>query len=206
MKQRPPKRFLVSFRGFSLVEMMLCCTVLGLLCLVGAQTLRGLIPSARVNRAVGEVASLLEWTRWKAVQEGRVFKVVFDSLEEKLTVYREEQRCGGEAENSEVIGLDLRKSHTGIVLGASESTYRTSGCRYVDESGVHLRDNTIRFLPSGTPDRCGSFYLLPRDDFPDRQDRTVAVSLLLSTGRLQRWRYDPVGDAGCPHGGAWNPS
>jgi len=187
------------------VEIMLCCAVLGTLSLVGVHLFQGLIPSARVNRAAHQIAALLEWTRWKALQEGATFKVVFDSDEESVKVYRENPTCNGEGEQQEVKRLELREIHDGVVLGAAQSTYRTSGCRYVQESGIHLRDDTVRFLPTGTSDRCGSVYLLPRDHLPDRQEHTVALSLLLSTGRIQLWSYDPIGETACTHGGSWNP-
>ncbi len=191
--------------GFSVVELLLCLAVLSVLSLVGFHTLRGMVPSARVNRAAREVASLLERTRWMAVEQGTVFKVAMDSDRERLTVYRQTSMNGGMEEPEPVHTLDLRERHPGIVLGAAASTFRTSGCKYVSASGIHLWNHSVRFLPTGTTDRCGSLYLLPERDLPDHQEHMAALSVLLGTGRIQLWRYDPHDVSGCAHAGAWVP-
>jgi len=199
----PPVRY--GVRGFSLVEMMLCLVLLGILLVVGLSHLRGMIPSARVNRAAREVASLLEWTRWQAVEHGAVYQVVFDSENERVSVFREISGSGGAAPQQALRTLDLHSKHPGVVFGTATSTFRTSGCSYVDDSGIHFRDSIARFLPTGTSDRCGSLYLIPEKDLPAGQEHLAALSVLLSTGRVQLWRYDPLDVSSCSHAGAWIP-
>ena len=191
--------------GFSLVELLVCCTLIGLLTLVCVQGLQGLLPATRVQCALGEVVALLEWARWSAVRRGCVFRVIVNAEEGRLTVFRETQNEAGNEELVVARRLDLRKEHPGISLGTGDGVVRTNGCKEVDPSGVHLKDGTVRFLPSGTPDRCGSLYLIPEKDIPDRVDRMRAVSILLATGRLQTWVYNPLAKSECPDDGAWQP-
>ena len=191
--------------GFSLVELLVCCTLIGLLTLVCVQGLQGLLPAARANRALREVAALLEWSRWRAVRLGSVFLVVVNAEDAAVTVFRVTENGEGEEELVPARRLDLRKDHPGVVFGTADGVVRTSGCKPVDPSGVHLKDETIRFLPSGTSDRCGSLYLIPERDIPDRPDRMRAVSILLTTGRLQTWTYNPFQKSECPDDGGWQP-
>jgi Tfp pilus assembly protein FimT len=192
--------------GFSLVELLVCCTLIGLLCLVSVQSLQGFLPAARVNGALREVSALLEWSRWRAVRLGSVFRVVVSEENATLVVFRVTENEDGDEELVEARRLDMSKDHPGVVFGTAEGVVRTSGCKAVDPAGVHLKDNAIDFLPSGTPDRCGSLYLIPERDLPDVPDRMRAVSILLSTGRLQTWRYDPFRKSKCPHDGGWEPT
>jgi hypothetical protein len=152
-----------------------------------------------------EVVALLEWARWSAVRRGCVFRVVVSTEETRLTVFLETENEAGKKELVPARTLDLRKDHPGVSFGAGDGVVRTSGCNEVDPSGVHLKDGTVRFLPSGTPDRCGSLYLIPEKDIPDRVDRMRAVSILLTTGRLQTWAYNPLAKSECADDGAWQP-
>ena len=191
--------------GFSLVELMVCCTLIGLLTLVCVHGLQGFLPAARVNRALREVAALLEWSRWRAVRLGSVLRVEVSAEDARVTVFRVTENDEGEEELVPARRLDLRKDHPGVVFGTADGVVRTSGCKPVDPSGVHLKDHAIRFLPSGTSDRCGSLYLIPERDLPDRPDRMRAVSILLTTGRLQTWTYNLFQKSECPDDGGWQP-
>lgn len=191
--------------GFSLVELAVCCALLGTLTVLCLSGLQGVVPAARVSRAVKEVTALLEWARWSAVRQGCVFRVTVSPEKGAVTVFRETEEDTGGMDLVAVRHLDLPKDHPGVVFGTADGVVRTSGCKSVDPSGVHLQDRTLRFLPSGTADRCGSLYLLPEQDVPDRQDRMRAVSILLSTGRLQTWIYNPYAESECEDDGAWQP-
>ena len=59
-----------ALKGHSLLELTVACAILGCLVMVSFSGLQGMIPSARVNRASRELATLLEWARWQAVRHG----------------------------------------------------------------------------------------------------------------------------------------
>jgi hypothetical protein len=164
-----------------------------------------MLPAARVGRAVREVVTLLEWSRWSSVRHGCIYQIDIDPDLAVITAFRAVEDHTGEEQLVMARRLDLRKEHPGVAFGTADGVVRTSGCKYVDPSGVHLRDDSLRFLPSGTADRCGSLYLIPEQDIPDRGDRMRAVSILLITGRLQAWRYDPFAKSECRYDGAWLP-
>ncbi len=191
--------------GFTLVEGVVCLALIGLLTLVCVRGLQGLLPAARVDRAISEVVALMEWSRWSAVRMGASFRVAIDSDESAVSVFRTIRNDEGEDEMVMVKRIDLQTNHPGVVFGTAEGVVRTSGCRPVDPSGVHLKDHEVRFLPSGTADRCGSLYLIPEQDLPHRADRMRALSILLATGRLQTWIYDPLAGSECEDDGAWQP-
>ncbi len=193
-----------SRKGFTLLEVVISGVVFGLTIIVGLNALHEMVPAARVNRAARGVAALLEWARWNAVEQGCVFRVEVDPEKSRLSIFKEAGGGDNESEDLEVKRLDVPDSYRGVVLGVAERTRRTSGCRFVKSSGVHLLDNTVKFKPSGTPDRCGSVYLIPEKDLRHGSERMFAVSLILATGRIQLWRYDPYAESECSHGGgAW---
>lgn len=191
--------------GLSLPELLICCALIALLTLISFRGLQGMLPAARVNRALREVVELLEWSRWSAVRQGAVFRVLIHGEGRRLTVLRETENEEGEEELVSVRELDLRQDHPAVAFGTADGVKRTSGCETVDSSGIHLHNHMVRFLPSGTPDRSGSLYLIPEQDIPDREDRMRAISILLTTGRLQAWTFNPLEVSECPDDGAWQP-
>lgn len=191
-------------KGFSLPELVVALGILGILGAVAAEGLVEMVPEARTDRAVRGLAGLVEWTRWSAVREGVSFQMVFASGENQVRVYRVTQDGGAQAQE-QVRVLNIGAEYPGVVLGAARSVPRTSGCAPVDPSGVHFLQASVRFLPSGTSDRCGSLYLIPRMDLPERSDRMRALSLILATGRVRLWAYDALAPSSCTGGGAWRP-
>lgn len=191
--------------GISLIEMVVCCALISLLALISFHGLQSMLPAARVNRAVREVVALLEWSRWSSVRLGCAFRIEIDPEQSVLSVFQTIMDASGKEQLVPARRLDLHKDHPGVVFGTADGVVRTSGCKQVDPSGIHLKDHSLRFLPSGTTDRCGSLYLIPEQDIPDREDRMRAVSILLTTGRLQAWRFNPFEKSECPYDGAWQP-
>ena len=187
------------------MEIVIWLTVLGALSMIGARMFQGIATEFRVRRAIREVAALLEWTRWEAVRSGEALQVEFEPEKERVSVYREPNKDYEREEPDLLRRIDLRDQHPGVVFGSARETPRTSGCQTVDPEGIHLQDHSIRFLPTGSTDRSGSLYLLPADDLPDHRDRMAALSILLATGRIQLWRFDPWTESGCSPWGDWVP-
>ena len=191
-------------KGFTMIEMMVVLSIIGCFTLFGIQGMLEMAPGARINRAVREAASLLEWTRWQAVRQGVVFRVAFDSSEESIIVYRVGLSDEGEEVEREVKRLDLRKKYRGVLLGSAIDIKRTSGCDTVNASGVHFTGQAVNFHPTGTADRNGSLYFIPEKDLVDRrEDRMRAVSVLLTTARVALWKFDPFLESECNDYGAW---
>ncbi len=204
---RPKMLILYGYNeeGFSLIELLMALSLIGCLAMISITSLQDMIPTARVNRAVREVAALLEWARWNAVRYNSYFKVVIDTDLERLIVYQEKKDPEGKSFEEEVRRLNLGDAFPGIVFGAAEGVLRTSGCQPAHSSGLHLLDDNLKFKATGTSDRCGSIYLAPGADLPDRKDRMRAISILLTTGRVQIWTYDPFKESKCKDMGAWAP-
>jgi len=192
-------------RGFSLVELILAFSLIVFLAMIGVTNLHDIIPATRANRAVKGVANLLEWARWKAVRDNAAYRIVVDAEQARMIVYKEEKDLEGEIILEEVRRLNINDTFPGIIFGVADGVIRTSGCRPADLSGLHLLDNQLKFKPTGTADRCGSLYLMPEVDLPDRKDRIRAISILLTTGRVQLWIFDPHNKTGCNENGKWLP-
>jgi len=194
-------------QAVTVVELAIWLAIMGTLCVIASGMFAGMRDEFRVRRAVREMAALLEWVRWEAVRGGVALRVTFDTEEGRVDVVRAsgDTEEGADAEPEVVRRLDLRADHPGIRFGAAEQTPRTSGCNLVDPGGVHLTDHAIEFYPTGTSDRSGSIYLIPENDLPDRRDRMAALSVLLTTGRVQLWRYDTWAESPCSAWGGWVP-
>ena len=193
--------------GVTLVELVIWLAIVGTVSVIGSRMFHGMRDEFKVRRAVREVAALLEWARWEAIRGGRAVRVAFDSEGGRVDVYREAGGGGdgGDDEPEMLRTLELGKDHPGVRFGAVEGTPRTSGCNMVNADGVHLLNHALRFHPTGTSDRSGSVYLIPQVDLPDRRDRMGALSVLLTTGRVQLWRYDTWAESGCGDWGGWVP-
>lgn len=191
--------------GFTLVEITVTCLLLAVLALAGTQGIRDMTTAVRADRAVRAVASLLEWARWSAVRCGCPYKVVLDGPGSRILVFREEMQPDGDRQYHEERRLDLERLYPGVVFGAPARTPRTSGCQRADAAGIHFLHRSVRFLPASVPDRCGSLYLVPKKDLPDRRDRLRAVSVLLGSGRVRLWRFDTDASSGCEGHGGWLP-
>jgi hypothetical protein len=190
--------------AFSLLEIVVWLAMAGLCSLIGARMFQGMAAEFRAKRAVREVGTLLEWARWEAVRRGEVLRVAFDAEKKRVTVLNETE--GGKLDESVVVRrVDLQEKHPGVLFGTAREIRRTSGCKPVDPSGIHLRDRVLRFLPTGIVDRSGSIYLIPQVDWPDVPDRMFALSILLATGRVQLWRYDLWMETDCDGEGGWVP-
>jgi Tfp pilus assembly protein FimT len=187
------------------MELVIWLAIIGTLSLIGARMFQGMSVEFRVRRAVREVAALLEWVRWEAVRSGEVLRVEFDPAQEQITVFRGPEGSNHPEQAEVVRRIDLREQHPGVGFGAARQTSRTSGCLRVNEDGIHIQDRAVRFHPTGTTDRSGSLYLIPDADLPDHRDRMAALSILLATGRIQLWRYDPWADSECSDWGGWVP-
>ena len=130
--------------------------------------------------------------------------IVFNSEENYLDVYIDRDNDGPE-DSEKVRRLELSKEYPGIVFGAAHGVHRTTSCAYIDPKGIHIPHGRLAFLPTGTTDRCGSIYIIPDSDLPYRKDRMRALSIILATGRVQMWYFDPDIQSTCPEEGMWRP-
>jgi len=191
--------------GFSVSELLVCLAVVGVVASFSSLPLVDVFPSIRVEQSIRALGALMEWARLKAVMEGCAYVVVFSAHEGRVEVFRDEDGDGPEPQER-VRALDLGREYPGTVFGACPGTARTGSCQSVDPEGIHFLSRRVAFLPSGTTDRCGSVYLVPQKDLaPGRKDRMRALSVILATGRVQLWRYDPEKAGACGDRGAWEP-
>ncbi len=191
-------------KAVSLSELLVGIAVLGLAASFSSLSLIDVLPKIRVEQAIRAVGALLEWCRIKAVMEGSSYVVVFSPATQRIEVFRDQDMDGPE-DHERVRTLDLAREYSGTVFGAVPGTYRTGSCLTVDPSGMHIPYQRVAFLSSGTTDRCGSLYLMPQKDYPHRKDRMRALSIILATGRVQLWRFNPYKADVCGGHGGWEP-
>lgn len=190
--------------GLSVSELLVCLAVLGVVTSFSSLPLLDVFPSIRVEQAIRALGALMEWARLRAVMEGCTYVAAFSADEGRVEVFRDEDNDGPEPQEK-VRTLDLGREYPGMVFGACPGTARTGSCQPVDPKGIHFLSRRVAFLPSGTTDRCGSVYLVPQKDLPGRMDRMRALSIILATGRVQLWRYDPKKFGPCGDRGVWEP-
>lgn len=202
--------------------------VIAIICVMAAVAIPGLIlqlPKIRVNGAVRNLASDMQWAKLKAVAKNNNLVMKFDidgnCNRTKYWIYDDKESNGVTVtcSNGDFVPADTNKEElvktgilpTGIKFGrALTGIKRTTSCsETIDAAGIHLPwgGSILTFQPNGLPvGTGGSIYLIPEiDDENNAQktDRWRAVSVA-STGRIKGWRYDAIAQNCGSNQGPWS--
>ncbi len=78
-------------QGFSLVEVLICLFILSIMIGLSSSSLFSLSPKYKLQKAVWEIRSRLNFARYRAVFEGEKVRVSFNSQQYKIEQYNEYQ-------------------------------------------------------------------------------------------------------------------
>ena len=137
------KRDRSSFRGFSLIELIIVMTVLGIIIVVSSSRLRDITVDARISSAVNQITTDIDLAKSISMSKRKQIKIIFNQNNETYTVYQSGQ-----------IYTDYPGSNNGVV---SLSDNSNSG---VDITSINLDgSNTLTFTKWGDCLQSGTIIL-----------------------------------------------
>lgn len=172
-------------RGFTLVELMVTISILGVLALITVPQLTTYLPNLRVNGAAKALASELLLARMRAASTNRLQHVTFDPTAQ--TVKFEEEDPGGTLTTVKTLALATQFPNVRIdynsVTGVDGSGPVTAAVKFGSAGGEAV------FLPNGLLQNSGVVYLIPAGDKGTaRNDRMRALRVSLA-GQVALLRY-----------------
>jgi prepilin-type N-terminal cleavage/methylation domain-containing protein len=91
MKNKKIVYYKISKRGFSLVEVLVASFIVAIILGVASTSFLNLAPKYRLNSAVREINSRLNYARYKSIFEGVKVRVKFDEHSYAIETYDEEK-------------------------------------------------------------------------------------------------------------------
>lgn len=99
-------------KGFSLIEVTISLSILGFLIYITATSFLNLAPKYRLQRAVWEINSCLNFARYKALFEGIKVRIEFDPSRYSIETYDEDKKKWN---------LDKKQILEGVFIQANNS-------------------------------------------------------------------------------------
>jgi type IV fimbrial biogenesis protein FimT len=173
--------------GFTLIELILVTAVLALLTIIATPSIKGLIVTIRVNAAIRDLASDMQWARMKAVAENNDYWITFNAADNSYSIYDDNDNDGPEADEL-VKTISIPANHNGIEYGYITGTKGPNGNTITDEIG--FPSDKLRFYSRGTTNSEGYLYLIPTEDLSTNNHNRMRALNVVQTGRIRVYRYD----------------
>jgi len=177
-------------RGFTLVELMVVVSLIGILTAIGFVSMLHYRTIIRVNASARDMAGQVRLARAKAIREGMSVKVQFTGMNQYIT--------GVDADEREGFDTSFPKTHylqPGIRYGFFPSINQIPGHQWPVACSVDINNcgtSEVHFRHDGTASYSGAIYLIPQNDLSEtgnRDDRMRAVDWEKTTGRIRVWKW-----------------
>ncbi len=183
-------------RGFTLIELMISLTIVGILAVVGLPSLTDFIAEQRVRTAASDLVSEIAFARAKAVEQSR--RVIMERLG---VAWDQGWRTYVDVNNNGTYeaGTDIEiKRFDGFGTGAASATGRLYSCSPVGDFATNIifrPDGRVVRSSTATTANDGIYVIDPMGDTDICNNKTRAVLFDLS-GRVNS-RIVTSGSASC---------
>ncbi|MBI5187774.1 MAG: GspH/FimT family protein [Nitrospirae bacterium] len=194
--------------GFTIVELVVVIAIIGI---VAAVTIPGLIlqlPKFRVNGAVRNLASDMQWAKMMAVKENNDFVMVFDSANNRYLIYDDNcsngfstsgsynssydcTNTGETSDNLLVKTVNLSDISKGIIFGGVNTGVRETDCVGNITDPVTFSADNFTFQTNALSNKLGAVYLIPSvDDNAATANPRLRAITVIQTGRVKAWKLE----------------
>jgi len=170
-------------KGMTLVELIIIVVIIGIMSAL-AIPLLGLTPRSRLKAAARNVISDLQVARINAIRDGVRWRVSFDTGKREYSI----SRWTGPGPNDYTPDKTVPISDSSRIMFGSGHGSIPSGADPGD--GITFNGNSVIFKPDGGTNMGGTIYLMEQ-----KTKDTIAISILLNTGRVRGWRNFGPSDA-----------
>ena len=171
-------------RGFTLLELIFCIAILGILTAIGIPSYMDYLPRYRANGAIRRLFTELQYAKMKAIADNNDYVVTFDTANNRYNIYNDANNNGWAADEL-VKTVDIDEGFPGISFGyvAGSNWNGNAINKSITFTGTPPK---VTFSPTGLSNKNGSVYLKPAED-STRKDRSRAVSVV-RTGRIRIYK------------------
>jgi len=176
-------------RGFTLVELMITISIIGIMGLLAVPGILGYVPAYRVNSAAKALATELNLARMRAIARNHVHHVAFYPGTQEIKVWEDDDNDWATG-NTLVKTVALATAFPNVSIDYNPVTgVGGAAIAQAVEFGATAAPVRAIFLPNGLMADPGVFYLLPASD-KGRRDVNMRAIQASRAGQVARLRYD----------------
>ena len=180
------KRFLESKKGFTLIEMIITMTIIGIVSAIAIPNFSKWKEKHEINGQAQKVYFDLMLARTTAVKANNDVRVTFNTTSDSYKVHDDTNGDGVE---------DSGEALKTITLENNVQFAFNSGISDIDGNSVSAAvsfsgSQTVTFDSRGQASASGSVFMLHTEDVGKTSDRARSISVLKATGAVDYWSYD----------------